>query len=157
MPDARTMGDVEGAIAYMRSLPYHNGKVGIIGFCSGGRQVYLAACTVSGIDAAVDCWGGGVICPPEELTDRQPVAPIEYTKDMACPILGLFGNEDARPSPEDVDKTEEELKKHNKNYEFHRWDGAGHGFFAVDRPSYRQHAAVEGWEKVLEFYGRHLK
>ena len=90
MPDARTMGDVEGAIAYMRSLPYHNGKVGIIGFCSGGRQVYLAACTVSGIDAAVDCWGGGVICPPEELTDRQPVAPIEYTKDMACPILGLF-------------------------------------------------------------------
>ena len=157
MPDARTMGDVEGAIAYMRSLPYHNGKVGIIGFCSGGRQVYLAACTVSGIDAAVDCWGGGVICPPEELTDRQPVAPIEYTKDMACPILGLFGNEDARPSPEDVDKTEEELKKYNKNYEFHRWDGAGHGFFAVDRPSYRQHAAVEGWEKVLEFYGRHLK
>ena len=112
---------------------------------------------MSGIDAAVDCWGGGVICPPEELTDRQPVAPIEYTKDMACPILGLFGNEDARPSPEDVDKTEEELKKHNKNYEFHRWDGAGHGFFAVDRPSYRQHAAVEGWEKVLEFYGRHLK
>ena len=157
MPDARTMGDVEGAISYMRSLPYHNGKVGIIGFCSGGRQVYLAACTVSGIDAAVDCWGGGVICPPEELTDRQPVAPIEYTKDMACPILGLFGNEDARPSPEDVDKTEEELKKYNKNYEFHRWDGAGHGFFAVDRPSYRQHAAVEGWEKVLEFYGRHLK
>ncbi|MEC9308003.1 MAG: dienelactone hydrolase family protein [Chloroflexota bacterium] len=157
MPDARTMGDVEGAIAYMNSLPYHNGKVGIIGFCSGGRQVYLAACTVAGIDAAVDCWGGGVICPPEELTDRQPVAPIEYTKDLACPILGLFGNEDARPSPEDVDKTEEELKKNNKNYEFHRWDGAGHGFFAVDRPSYRQHAAVEGWEKVLEFYGRHLK
>ena len=54
-------------------------------------------------------------------------------------------------------KTEEELKKYNKNYEFHRWDGAGHGFFAVDRPSYRQHAAVEGWEKVLDFYGRHLK
>jgi len=157
MPDARTMGDVEGAIAYMNALPYHNGKVGIIGFCSGGRQVYLAACTVSGIDAAVDCWGGGVICPPEELSDRQPVAPIEYTKDLACPILGLFGNEDARPSPEDVNKTEEELKKHNKNYEFHRWDGAGHGFFAVDRPSYRQHAAVEGWEKVLDFYGRHLK
>jgi carboxymethylenebutenolidase len=157
MPDARTLGDVEGAIAYMNSLPYHNGKVGIIGFCSGGRQVYLAACTVSGIDAAVDCWGGGVICPPEELNDRQPVAPIEYTKDLACPILGLFGNEDARPSPEDVNKTEEELKKNNKNYEFHRWDGAGHGFFAVDRPSYRQHAAVEGWEKVLEFYGRHLK
>jgi len=137
-------------------LPYHNGKVGIIGFCSGGRQVYLAAGTVSGIDAAVDCWGGGVVCPPDALTERQPVAPIDYTKDIGCPILGLFGNEDARPSPADVDATEVELKKFGKNYEFHRYDGAGHGFFAVDRPSYRQEAAVDGWAKVFEFYGRHL-
>jgi carboxymethylenebutenolidase len=55
MPDERTMGDVEGAIAYLRTLPYLNGKVGIIGYCSGGRQVYLAACTLTGIDAAIDC------------------------------------------------------------------------------------------------------
>jgi carboxymethylenebutenolidase len=157
MPDARTMADVAAANAYLRSLPYHNGKVGIIGFCSGGRQVFLAAGTLSGIDAAVDCWGGGVVCPPDALTERQPVAPIEYTKDISCPLLGLFGNEDARPSPADVDATEAELKKFGKNYEFHRYDGAGHGFFAVDRPSYRQHAAVDGWEKVFEFYGRHLK
>jgi carboxymethylenebutenolidase len=157
MPDARTMGDVAGAISVLRSLPYHNGKVGIIGFCSGGRQVYLAACTLSGIDAAVDCWGGGVTAPREDLTERQPVAPIDYTKDLSCPLLGLFGNEDARPSPADVDRTEAELKKFRKNYEFHRYDGAGHGFFAVDRPSYRQHAAVDGWHKVLDFYARHLK
>lgn len=156
MPDARTMGDVAGAISVVRSLPYHNGKVGIIGFCSGGRQVYLAAGTLSGIDAAVDCWGGGVT---EAVAgdQRQPVAPIEYTKDISCPLLGLFGNEDQRPSPADVDRTEEELKKFGKNYEFHRYDGAGHGFFAVDRPSYRQHAAVDGWEKVFDFYARYLK
>ena len=157
MPDVRTMGDVSAAISYLRSLPFHNGKVGIIGFCSGGRQVYLAACTVAGIDAAVDCWGGGVVCPSSDLTERQPVAPIDFTKDLNCPLLGLFGNEDGRPSPDDVNKTEEELKKFNKNYEFHRWDGAGHGFLAVDRPSYRQHAAVEAWPKVFEFYGRYLK
>jgi len=156
MPDARTMADVAAAAGVLRSLPYHNGKVGIIGFCSGGRQVYLAAGTVSGIDAAVDCWGGGVVCPPDALTERQPVAPIDYTKDIGCPILGLFGNEDARPSPADVDATEAELKKFGKNYEFHRYDGAGHGFFAVDRPSYRQEAAVDAWAKVFEFYGRHL-
>jgi carboxymethylenebutenolidase len=74
MPDERTMGDVEGAIAYLRTLPYLNGKVGIIGYCSGGRQVYLAACTLRGIDAAIDCYGGGVVAKPEELTARQPVS-----------------------------------------------------------------------------------
>ena len=158
MPDARTMGDVAGAISVLRSLPYHNGKVGIIGFCSGGRQVYLAAGTLEGIDAAVDCWGGGVNQVPEgELErSRQPVAPIDYTANVSCPILGLFGNEDARPSPADVDEFEAALQQHGKTYEFHRYDDAGHGFFAVDRPSYRVHAAVDGWEKVFEFYGRHL-
>ena len=156
MPDARTMGDVAAAAAYLRSLPYANGKVGIIGFCSGGRQVYLAACTLEGIDAAVDCWGGGVTAGADELTERQPVAPIDYTAGLNCPLLGIFGNEDARPSPEDVNRTEEVLKQHGKDYEFHRYDGAGHGFVAVDRPSYRQHAAVDAWEKIFAFYRQHL-
>ena len=157
MPDDRTLGDVAGSINFLRSLPYCNGKVGIIGFCSGGRQVYLAACRLSGIDAAVDCWGGGVTASPDELTERQPVAPIDYTADLNCPLLGLFGEEDPRPSPEDVAKTEEELKRQSKTYEFHMYDNAGHGFFAVDRPSYRQHAAVEGWEKVLKWFNKYLR
>ena len=58
-------------------------------------------------------------------------------------MLGLFGNEDQRPSPADVDKHEAELKKHGKNYEFHRYDGAGHGFFYYDRPAYRQQQAMD--------------
>lgn len=62
MPDNRTMSDIEGGIRYLRTLPYLNGKVGIIGYCSGGRQAYLAACTLKGIDAAVNLlwrWRGG--------------------------------------------------------------------------------------------------
>ena len=55
-----------------------------------------------------------------------------------------------------MDETEEALKKHGKDYEFHRYDGAGHGFFAVDRPSYNVEAAVDGWQKVLSFFGKHL-
>jgi carboxymethylenebutenolidase len=157
MPDDRTMGDVKGAISYLRTLPYLNGKVGIIGYCSGGRQVYLAACTLSGIDAAVDCYGGGVVMPHEELTPRQPVAPIDYTKDLSCPLLGLFGREDQRPSPADVEKTEEALKKWKKTYEFHTYDNAGHAFFSVDRPSYRQAAAVEGWKEVFKWFGKYLR
>lgn len=156
MPDDRTMGDVQGAIDYLRALPYVSGKVGVIGYCSGGRQAYLAACTLRGIDAAIDCYGGGVVARPEELTARQPVAPIDFTKDVQCPLLGLFGIEDSRPSPEDVAKTEEALKQHGKTYEFHIYENAGHAFFAVNRPNYRHHAAVDGWEKVFAWFGKYL-
>ena len=124
---------------------------------SGGRQAYLAACSLRGVDAAIDCYGGGVVAKPEELTPRQPVAPIELTKDLQCPLLGLFGVEDARPSPEDVAKTEEALKKFGKTYEFHTYDNAGHAFFAVDRPQYRVHAAVDGWKKVFAWFEKHLQ
>jgi carboxymethylenebutenolidase len=156
MPDDRTMGDVQGAMDYLRALPYFNGKVGVIGYCSGGRQAYLAACTVKGIDAVVSCYGGGVVAKPEDITPRQPVAPIDYTKDLQCPLLGLFGIEDTRPSPADVAKTEEALKKHGKNYEFHTYENAGHAFFAVDRPQYRVHAAIDGWKRVFAFFGKNL-
>ena len=157
MPDDRTMGDVKGAMAYLRTLPYLNGKVGIIGYCSGGRQAYLAACTLPGIDAAIDCYGGGVVARPEELNQRQPVAPIEYTKNLGCPLLGLFGREDKRPSPEDVAKTEAELKKWGKSYEFYMYDKAGHSFFTVDRPSYRVEAAMDGWKKVFRWFEKYLR
>ena len=85
------------------------------------------------------------------------MAPVDYTSGLDCPLLGLFGNEDARPSPQDVNDLEEALKAAGKDYEFFRYDNAGHGFFAVDRPSYRQEAAVDGWQQVLRFYNTHLR
>lgn len=94
--------------------------------------------------------------PPDQLTEQQPVAVIDMTKDMGCPLLGIFGNEDANPDVEQVNRIEEELKGHRKDYEFHRYDGAGHGFFAVDRPSYRPEQAVDGWKKVFAFFEKHL-
>ncbi|MHB8910897.1 MAG: dienelactone hydrolase family protein [Syntrophales bacterium] len=157
MPDNRTMGDVEGAIRYLRTLPYLNGKVGIIGYCSGGRQVYLAACTLKGIDAAVACYPGGVGAGKEGLTPRQPVDPLDYTKDLSCPLLGFFGREDKRPSPEHMAKIEAELKKWGKTYELHAYDNAGHSFFAVDRADYRPLAAVDGWKKVFQWFGKYLR
>lgn len=157
VPDERCVGDVEGAIWYLRSLPSCNSKIGVIGYCSGGRQVYLAACTVPSLSAAVDCYGGGVVVPPERLSPRQPVQPIDMTRNLACPLLGLFGAEDPNPSPEDVARTEEELKRCGKTYYFHTYQNAGHGFFSVDRPSYRQEAAVEGWELVFEWFDKYLQ
>lgn len=157
MPDKRTMGDVEGAIRYLRALPHLSGKVAIIGYCSGGRQAYLAACTLKGIDAAVACYPGGVGAGKEGLTPRQPVDPIDYTKDLSCPLLGLFGREDKRPSPEHMAKIEAELKKWRKTYEFHTYDNAGHSFFAVDRADYRPVAAVDGWKRVFQWFEKYLR
>lgn len=156
VPDDHVVGDIEGAMRYLRSLPYINGKVGVFGTCSGGRNAFFLACRVKGFDAAVECWGGRVVMPKEDLTPKQPVAPIDYTKELSCPLLGIFGNEDKSPSPEQVNQHEAELKKHGKNYEFHRYDGAGHGFFYYDRPSYRQEQAVDGWKKIFAFLERHL-
>ncbi|MCC9074605.1 dienelactone hydrolase family protein [Litorilinea aerophila] len=156
VPDDQAVGDIEGAMKFLRSLPYINGKVGVFGTCSGGRHAYLAACRTQGFDAAVDCWGGRVVMSPEELTPKQPVAPIDYTPNLSCPLLGLFGEEDRNPTPEQVARHEEELKKYNKVYEFHMYPGAGHGFFYYDRPNYRQAQAVDGWKKIFAFLEKYL-
>ena len=156
VPDDQAMGDVEGAMQHLRSLPYVNGKVGVIGSCSGGRLTVLAASRIEGFDAAVDCWGGRVVVPEADLTAAQPVAPIDYTKDLSCPLLGLFGEEDDSPTPDQVAAHEQELKKHGKSYEFHMYPDAGHGFFYYHRPSYRPEHATDGWAKIFEFFGKHL-
>jgi carboxymethylenebutenolidase len=157
VPDDQVMGDVAGAMAFLRAQPYANGKVGVIGFCSGGRHTYLAACRLDGVDAAVDCWGGNVVVDdPSALTAQRPVAPIDLTERMTAPLLGIFGNDDANPNPDQVNRTEDALKRLGKNYEIHRYDGAGHGFFAVDRPGYRSEQATDAWRKVFAFYERYL-
>jgi carboxymethylenebutenolidase len=156
IPDAQAVGDIAGAMRYLRSLPYLNGKVGLFGTCSGGRHAYLAACLSSGFDAIVDCWGGRVVMDEAELSEKSPVAPLDYTRDLDCPILGLFGEDDTSPSPAQVTIHEEALRAHGKTYEFHRYAGAGHGFFYHNRPNYRQEQAVDGWDKVFGFLDRHL-
>jgi len=155
VPDGRLVGDVAGAAAYLRGLPPSNGRVGTIGYCSGGRQSFLAAASIE-LQAAVDCYGAFVAGRPPEGFPLQ-VEPIAHlAKNLSCPLLGLFGAEDSHPSPENTAELEAELQTHGKQYEFHTYDGAGHAFFAVDRPSYRPQAAVDGWSKILAFFGENL-
>lgn len=155
VPDDSVVGDCQASLELLRSLPNCSGKVGIIGTCSGGRHSFVVACRTRAFDAIADLWGGGVV--QTETTPQRPVNPIEMTKDLNCPILGLFGNDDQNPSPDQVNQHEEELKKHGKNYEFHRYDGAGHGFFYYHTPAYRPQQAMDGWAKVFDFFARNLK
>jgi carboxymethylenebutenolidase len=155
--DDIVVANCEASMKFLKALPTSNSKVGIIGGCSGGRHAYLTACRVKGFSAMVDLWGGGVVVgSKEELRPSTPIAPVDYTKDLACPMLGIFGNEDKNPTPERVNQLEEVLKKMGKDYEFHRYDGAPHGFWGYDRPAYRPEAAMDSWNKVLAFFAKNL-
>jgi len=155
--DDSVMGDCEGALQYLNSLPYSNGKAGVIGMCSGGRHAFLAGCRVKGLNAVVECWGGRVVMAKEELTLKQPVAPIDLTADLGCPLLGIFGNDDKFPTPDQVNLHEAELKKHGKNYQFFRYDGAGHGFWSYNGDMYRPVQAMDSWEKAFSFFEKYLR
>lgn len=155
VPDEQLVGDVAGAADYLKALTNTNGKIGVIGHCSGGRQAFLAAVSLK-LDAAVDCYGAFVTGTPPEGFPLAVTPLVDRTPELSCPLLGLFGNEDQFPTPEAVDELEQALKDAGKTYEFHRYDNAGHAFFCVPRPSYRPEAANDGWQRIFDFYGRYL-
>jgi len=142
VPDEQCRGDVQGAIDVLRARTEANGKVGVIGYCSGGRQTFMVACTLD-VDAAVDCYGGR--------------ADIDLAPNLRCPLLGLFGNDDQSPSPDDVAAMAKALEASGKEFDFHAYDDAGHAFFSVDRPSYRVDAAKDGWKQIWKFLETHLE
>ncbi|SHM33579.1 dienelactone hydrolase family protein [Actinacidiphila paucisporea] len=156
VPDDRLVGDVAGAAAYLRSLPGANGKVGVIGHCSGGRQSVLAACRLD-LDAAVDCYGAFVVGDVPPGLDIRVTNLLPDLPQLSAPLLGLFGVEDQHPSPEQVAELGRILTEQGNDFEFHSYEDAGHGFFAVNRPGYRVAAANDGWERIAAFFAKHLE
>src|SRR6266545_1989544 len=155
VPDDRLLGDIDAAVRHLRTQTSSNGKVGTIGYCSGGRQSFLAACSLR-LDAAVDCYGAFVINPPSQGMPRSLQPIVGLAKDLSCPLLGLFGADDQYPAPAETEALSKELTALGKAHEFHTYDGAGHAFFAVNRPAYRPEAANDGWARIWDFYGRYL-
>lgn len=153
--DEQLVADVGGAADYLRGLPNSNGKVGVIGHCSGGRQAFLAALSLP-LQAAVDCYGAMVVGPVPEGWPLKLTPLVDRTPELTCPLLGLFGNEDKYPAPGQVDELERALQAAGKTHEIHRYDGAGHAFFAVERPAYRPEAAVDGWQRIFGWFGTYL-
>jgi len=155
VPDEQVVADVAGAAEYLNSLDHANGRIGTIGYCSGGRQSFLIACSLR-IDAAVDCYGAFVYNESPPDAPFKGLSLVPKMPDLSCPVLGLFGDEDRFPSPDEVAALDAELNRLGKEHEFHSYPDAGHAFFATDRPSYRPKAAVDGWKKIFDFFGRHL-
>src|SRR4029079_4368274 len=156
VPDDRLVGDVAGAAEYLRNLDGANGKRGLSGHCSGGRQAFLAACSLQ-LDAAVDCYGAFVVEDPPEGMPASMKPILGLAPDVNSRLLGLVGREDRYRAPEAVAKLDAELNRLGKDHEFVSYDGAGHSFFSVDRPAYRVEAALDGWRRIDDFFAKHLE
>jgi carboxymethylenebutenolidase len=140
--------DVAASVDYIKAQSFVRGdKIGIIGYCYGGRVSYLAACNISDLSASVVFYGGGIDTPRGDGP-----FPLDQTANIGCPILGLFGVEDSNPSPEDVGKIASTLTRHGKVHEFHHYAGAGHGFHCETRDSYRPDAAADAWSKSIAWF-----
>jgi carboxymethylenebutenolidase len=155
IPDEQLVTDVEGAVNYLKGLPNSNGKGGTIGYCSGGRHSFLAAVSLD-LDAAVECYGAYVTGTVPAGSPLKMTPLVDRAPSLSCPLLGLFGAEDKYPSPAHVAELEEALAAAGKTYEFHSYPGAGHAFFAVNRPAFNVEAANDGWKRVFAFFGQYL-
>ena len=155
VPDERLVADVGSAAEYLRALPTANGKVGVIGYCSGGRQALLAACGLD-LQAAVDNYGAFVMTDSPAGTGLRATSLEARLPELSCPLLGNFGGDDTHPSPEENAQLAAALDKLGKPYDFKTYEGAGHAFFNVNRVAYRAEAAMDAWDRIFEFYRRHL-
>lgn len=129
-------------------------RIGILGHCWGGRVAWLGACSHPGYRACIVFYGGRIKLA---LADGG-TPPIELASRIPCPVLGIFGNDDKSPSPEDVDDYEAALREAGVPCEFHRYDGAGHGFqdFSNDE-RFREKQSKDAWDEALGFLERSLK
>lgn len=159
MPDARVLGDLEGAADFLRARADVNGKVGCIGFCMGGRYTLLFACASDRLDAAVDCWGGFIdsATPEQRSSDARPTPPLELAPKLHCRLLAAIGAEDHNPSPEIGERLRERAAVSGQEVKVDVYEGAGHAFFADYRPTYRPGPAAKLWSEIVPFLKRHLR
>ena len=153
--DDWTIADLEAANAVLTGLGRVDAdRIGIIGHCWGGRIAYLGACRFPLYKACASLYGGRIKIAMGE--DSTP--PIQLTDQIQGSIIGIFGNEDANPSPADVDDIDAALTAAGVDHEFHRYDGAGHGFQDfVNEERFRKEATEDSWAKVMAFFERKLK
>ena len=151
--DRRIVNDVNAVVTFLQRYPAVGGsRLGVIGFCMGGRVAYLMAAAVPAFKAAVAYYAGNTF----RAWGRDIPSPFERTAEIHCPILGHFGAEDKNPSPEDMQKLAAELSRFHKAHEFYSYPNAGHAFMDSTKESYRRHADEASWPRTLNFLNRYL-
>lgn len=154
--DADILADAAATLALLRADPLVRAdEIGCFGHCMGGRMSFmLAGAMPDDFSAAVVFYSGSMF---KRWGETGPT-PFERLKDIRCPLVGFFGNDDKNPSPDDVDKFDAELAAHGVRHDFHRYDGAAHAFQSFQTPAlYRPAQADDAWAKATSWMTAELK
>jgi carboxymethylenebutenolidase len=151
----QTLGDLKATVDFAKTRPnVKASSVGVTGWCWGGSTTYQVAATNPDIKAAV-AWYGPPARPYQGASG--PVTGFDLAKDIKVPLLGLYGENDKSPTPDDAKKFIEMVKKNNPADEIVIYPGAGHAFHADYRPSYNKAAADDGWKRCTGWFEKYLK
>ena len=152
-PNAQTIGDLAGSLSFLQSSSFVNGRIGLVGFCSGGRLALVFACNTTGLSAFVNFYSNSIF----QSTEANPTPAGDMLESLDCPMLGMFGEDDTNPSGDDVALLRTKLESLSKTFEVVTYKRAGHAFFSDTRPSYRPEASHMAWGRSLEWLSRYLK
>jgi len=150
-PDSQVMSDLDATVAWAAKNGGDDRRVGVTGFCWGGRAVWMYADHNPKIKAGV-AWYGPVAGQPSPL---QPKHPLDIARSLKVPVLGLYAGKDAMIRPDSVERMRALLKEAGGSSEIIVYPEADHGFFADYRPGYRKQDAEDGWKRLLEWFRKH--
>jgi len=154
--DDKIVVDMKGAIDHLKAQNFVRAdRIGVTGFCMGGRITFLTACCNPDVKAAIPFYGGGI--GSVQPSERTPKAPLDLAQGLRCPMLLFFGENDPFIPPEEVEKIKRRLAELKKDAQTIVYPGAPHGFFCSERDSYRADAAQDAWQRLLRFFEQHLK
>jgi carboxymethylenebutenolidase len=148
--DTELFADLDATVAWAKSQGGDTSRLGIMGFCRGGRNVWHYSAHNPNLKAGVAFYG-----PLADKSDVAPKSSIELASEVKEPVLGLYGAEDTGIKVEQVNQMEAALKAAGKTAEFHEYPGAPHGFVADYRPSYRKEAAEDAWNKMTAWFKKY--
>ncbi|MBM3530409.1 MAG: dienelactone hydrolase family protein [Alphaproteobacteria bacterium] len=151
--DAELLADVDATVAMAKSLGGNVRRLGIIGFCRGGRTVWVYCANRKNVRAGVAFYGS-LVDPPAQK-ERWPKSPIELAPDMKAPVLGLYGEADQGIPVAQVETMKQALTKAKKKFEIKLYPAAPYGFHADYRPTYRKEAAEDAWKQMLAWLKTH--
>ncbi len=150
-PDKELFADLDATVDWAKSQGGDTNRLGIMGFCRGGRTVWIYSTHNPNLKAGVAFYGS--LGDPEN--DIWPKNALSLAGEVKEPVLGLYGAEDGGIKPEQVKDMEARLKAAGKTAEFHIYDGAPHGFHADYRPSYREQQAKQAWGELVSWFKKY--
>ena len=154
LSDPEIESDVNATVEFLQNHPSVEGeRLGIIGFCMGGRVVWLASATNPHFKVAVPYYGGNIMAP----WGKAARSPFELSSQINCPIMFHFGEVDANPSQADMAKLDAELTRLGKPHQFFTYSGADHAFMDHTATRYQKAADEASWRRTLDFFATHLK